>query len=92
MLLLLDMHSLVNDGGSNHLLLLLRGKQKLISFMSLCREVAGIGQKGGKVDHSFINEHACNTASILLSKNLVNNAIDGISDKSLPILRVGNIV
>jgi hypothetical protein len=79
-------HSLTYYWGSDHRWL--RRYQEIVRFISLGCEVASICQKGIKVDHTLINEHAGNAACKLLSEDLLNNAIDSIANEGLSLLRI----
>jgi hypothetical protein len=60
--------------------------------MSLGGEIVLISQQGVEVDHILIDQHASNTASKLLSEDLLNDTVDRITDKGLSIGRIRNIV
>jgi hypothetical protein len=59
--------------------------------MSLGCEVALISQQVVEDDHILINEHACNTTSKLLTEELLNDAINSVTNEGLSILRVNDV-
>jgi len=59
--------------------------------MSLGCEVALISQQVVEDDHILINEHACNATSKLLTEELLNDAINSVTNEGLSILRVNDV-
>lgn len=57
--------------------------------MSLGCKVALISQQGIEVNHILINEHARDATSKLLTEEILNDAINSVTNEGLSILRVG---